>query len=70
MCYFEVMNKLSIEERRHVVAALVEGGRILILENGRCTHALQWRDYGEQDPDASGHWYEIQLDPRSFKDTL
>ena len=44
-----------------------EGGRLIIMENGRVTHAMEWRDYGELDPDASGNFYEKKLDPADFR---
>ena len=44
-----------------------EGGRLVIVENGRVTHAMEWRDYGELDPEASGNFYEKKLDPADFR---
>lgn len=44
-----------------------EGGRLIIVENGRVTHAMEWCDYGELDPDASGNFYEKKLDPADFR---
>lgn len=44
-----------------------EGGLIVILNNGTPTHAMEWRDAGELDPEASGNYYEKKLDPRDFR---
>jgi len=46
------------------------GGLLLVIEEGRCVSAWQWRDAGEQDPEASGHYVKFELDPRDFKNVV
>lgn len=45
-----------------------EGGRLIVIDEGKVVSACEWRDAGAEDPEASGHWQRVHLNPRDFKD--
>ena len=45
-----------------------DGRRIIVVESGVVTHAMEWRDASELDAETSGVWSEKKLDPRDFRD--